>query len=92
MKENWTKQMKQKLEGHKKTPPAGLWEAISSEMKLEPTPAYKPVAIRRWIWATAAVVLAMVGFFAFYQFDNQKRLKLKQLRLTKRIPLNLRTF
>ena len=70
MKENWTKQMKQKLEGHKKTPPAGLWEAISSEMKLEPTPAYKPVAIRRWIWATAAVVLAMVGFFAFYQFDN----------------------
>ena len=72
MKENWTKQMKQKLEGHKMTPPAGLWEAISSEMNLEPAPAHKPVAIRRWIWAAAAVVLAIVGFFAFYQFDESE--------------------
>ena len=72
MNEYWTKQMKQKLEGHKMTPPAGLWEAISSEMNLEPAPAHKPVAIRRWIWAAAAVVLAIVGFFAFYQFDESE--------------------
>ena len=72
MKENWTKQMKQKLEGHKMTPPAGLWEAISSEMNLEPAPVHKPVAIRGWIWAAAAVVLAIVGFFAFYQFDESE--------------------
>lgn len=76
MKENWTKQMKQKLEGHKMTPPAGLWEAISSEMNLEPVPAHKPVAIRRWIWAAAAVALALVGFFAFYNF-NEKQPKLE---------------
>lgn len=76
MKENWTKQMKQKLEGHKMTPPAGLWEAISSEMNLEPAPAQKPVAIRRWIWAAAAVALALVGFFAFYNF-NEKQPKLE---------------
>ena len=72
MKENWTKQMKQKLEGHKMTPPAGLLEAISSEMNLEPTPAHKLVAIRRWIWAAAAAVLAIAGFFAFYQFDESE--------------------
>ena len=52
------------------TPPAGLWEAISSEMNLEPAPAQKSVAIHRWIWTAAAVVLALVGFFVLYQFDE----------------------
>ena len=78
MKEDWTKQMKQKLEGHKMTPPAGLWEAISNQMGLEPTPTPKPTIIRRWYWAAAAVVLALVGFFAFYDFnDNQPKLEAK---------------
>ena len=54
------------------TPPAGLWEAISSEMNLEPIPAHKSVEIRRWIWAAAAVVLVLVGFFAIYQFDESE--------------------
>ena len=70
MKEDWTKQMKQKLEGHKMTPPAGLWENISNQMGLEPAPTPKPAIIRRWHWAAAAVVLALVGFFAFYNFDH----------------------
>ena len=70
MKEDWTKQMKQKLDGHKMTPPAGLWENISNQMGLEPAPAPKPAIIRRWYWAAAAVVLALVGFFAFYNFDH----------------------
>nr|AGH14067.1 hypothetical protein [Prevotella sp. Sc00033] len=76
MKEDWTKQMKQKLEGHQMTPPAGLWEGISSEMHFEPdsTPKSTPksVVMRRWYWAAAAVILAITGFFAFYHFDDSE--------------------
>ena len=72
MKENWTTDMKQKLEGHKMTPPAGLWEGISSEMGLQKEPVSKTVAIRRWHWVVAALVLALVGFFALYQFPQDE--------------------
>ena len=72
MKEDWTKQMKQKLEGHQMTPPAGLWEGISSEMNLEPKSAPKSAMIRRLYWAAAAAIVAIVGFFAFYQFDEKQ--------------------
>lgn len=72
MKENWTTDMKQKLEGHKMTPPAGLWEGISSEMGLQENPAPKTVAIRRWHWVVAAMLLALVGFFALYQFPQDE--------------------
>ena len=72
MKENWTTDMKQKLEGHKMAPPAGLWEGISSEMGLQKEPAPKAVAIRRWHWVVAALVLALVGFFALYQFPQDE--------------------
>jgi len=72
MKEDWTKQMQRKLEGHKMVPPAGLWEGISNEMGLSPKPAAtKPV--RRWYWAAAAVVLALVGFFAFYHHGSSEQ-------------------
>ena len=74
MKENWTTDMKQKLEGHKMTPPAGLWEGISSEMGLQKEPVSKTVAIRRWHWVVAALVLALVGFFALYQFPQEESL------------------
>jgi hypothetical protein len=72
MKEDWTKQMKQKLEGHQMTPPAGLWEDISQQMGLEPKPAPKVTFMRQYYWAAAAVVLALVGFFAIYQFDDNQ--------------------
>ena len=72
MKEDWTKQMKQKLEGHEVTPPAGLWEGISNQMGLESAPAHKPAITRRLYWVAAAVVLALVGFFAFYHFDEEQ--------------------
>lgn len=74
MNGKWTTDMKQKLEGHKKTPPAGLWESISSEMGLQNEPAPKTIAIKRWYWVVAAVVLALVGFFALYQFDKSEPL------------------
>ena len=47
MKENWTTDMKQKLEGHKMAPPAGLWEGISSEMGLQENPVSKTVTDRK---------------------------------------------
>lgn len=72
MKENWTTDMKQKLEGHKMTPPAGLWEGISGEMGLQENPAPTTVAIKRWHWVVAALVLALVGFFALYQFPQDE--------------------
>lgn len=73
MKENWTTDMKQKLEGHKMAPPAGLWEGISSEMGLQKEPALKTVAIKRWQWV-AAMFLALVGFFLVYQFSQDEPL------------------
>ena len=72
MKENWTTDMKQKLEGHKMAPPAGLWEGISSEMGLQENPVSKTVTIRRWHWIVAAMLLALVGFFALYQFPQDE--------------------
>ncbi len=74
MKESWEEQLRRKLEGHRKTPPAGLWEGISREMKLKAEPVRKPVAIRRWWWAVAAVVLVLVGFFVFYESRDSGQL------------------
>ena len=73
MKENWTTDIKQKLEGHKMAPPAGLWEDISREMGLHEEPAPKTVAIKRWHWV-AAMVLVLVGFFLVYQFSQEESL------------------
>ena len=77
MKEDWTKQMKQKLEGHQMTPPAGLWESISNEMQLQTASApvsapAKTVSMHRWYWVAAAVILAIVGCFTVYQFDTKE--------------------
>lgn len=74
MKENWTTDMKQKLEGHKMSPPAGLWENIASEMGFQNNSAAKTVAIKRWVLGAAAVVLALIGFFAIYQFNQDELL------------------
>lgn len=74
MKENWKEQMKQKLEGHKMPPPAGLWEYISQEVSLESEAATEnpTKSFVRWYWAIAALVVALLGFFALYQFDNNE--------------------
>ena len=74
MKENWLNGMQRKLEGHKMDPPPGLWEGICGQMGIEPepVPVRKTVAIRRWYWAAAAVVLALVGFFAYYHLGDEE--------------------
>ena len=74
MKESWEEQLRRKLEGHRKTPPAGLWEGISREMGLKAEPVHKFVAIRRWWWAVAAVVLVLVGFFVFHESRDSGQL------------------
>ena len=74
MKEYWTDKMRRKLAGHRKEPPAGLWDGICEQMGMEPDlavtpePVRKPTVLRRWSWAAAAAVLALAGFFVFY--DN----------------------
>lgn len=74
MKENWTDDIKKKLEGHKMAPPSDLWADISQQMGMKPevAPAKKSVALRRWYWAVAAAILVLVGFFAFYPFGQDE--------------------
>lgn len=83
MKEDWTEKLKQKLEGHQKTPPPGLWEGISQQIGLaapvrqkteqnSPSRSLSPF-IKRWYWAVAAAVLALVGFFTFHEDNSIKQ-------------------
>lgn len=67
MKENWAEILKQKLEGHRKTPPAGLWEGISKEMGVSPAPSR-----RGGYWAAAAVILLLVGLFVFNEKGEEQ--------------------
>ena len=70
MKEDWTEQLRRKLENYEVEPPPGLWEDICKQMGLEPEPASKKPAISRWWWAVAAVVLVLVGFFLIYNSSD----------------------
>ena len=78
MKEDWTEQLRRKLEGHEMPPPDGLWESISKQMDkpfgLKPLSRLTGTA-QRW-WAVAAIVLALVGFFTYYNSnDNEQPLQ-----------------
>ena len=70
MKEDWTEQLRRKLENYEVEPPPGLWEDICKQMGLEPEPASKKPAISRWWWAVAAVVLVLVGFFLMHNSSD----------------------
>ena len=74
MKENWTEQLRRKLEGHRMPPPEGLWEDISRQM--DKPSGLKPLSrltgtAQRW-WAAAAAVLALVGVFVFYNGNDSE--------------------
>lgn len=67
MKGDWTDKLKTRLEGHEMTPPSDLWTGINEQMGFAAQPARASV-VAIWRWATvAAVVLALVGFFALYE-------------------------
>lgn len=67
MKGDWTDKLKTRLEGHEMTPPSDLWTGINEQMGFATQPARASI-VAIWRWATvAAVVLALVGFFALYE-------------------------
>ena len=67
MKESWKEEMRNKLEGHRKAPPSGLWEGISEQMGLAPETDAHPSSRRYWAWAAAATILLLVGWFTLNQ-------------------------
>ena len=77
MKKMWEEKLRRKLEGHRKTPPEGLWEGISEQMGLTPESASKPAA-KRWLWVAAAVAMALVGIFALYKNGSNVELKVAE--------------
>ena len=79
MKEDWIEQQRQKLEGHRKTPPAGLWEGICEQMRLTPEPVRQSQTMRRWHWVAAAAVIALVGLFMVYQFQSKPEISLSSI-------------
>ena len=79
MKEDWIEQQRQKLEGHRKMPPAGLWEGICEQMGLTSEPVRQLQTMRRWHWVAAAAVIALVGLFMVYQFQSEPEKSLSSI-------------
>ena len=75
MREDWADKLKQKLEGHSKTPPTGLWEGISKQMEAFSIPIQPGRRNWRWYGAAAAVILLLVGIFVFQEKENQPPLQ-----------------
>ena len=78
MNDDWAERLRKRLENYEVEPPPGLWEAICERLGIdpepapEPVPAKKPAQIKRWIWAAAAGILALVGVFVAYQWGDDK--------------------
>ncbi len=70
--------LRKRLENYEVEPPPELWESICERLGIdpepapEPVPAKKPAQIKRWIWAVAAGVLALVGVFVAYQWGDDE--------------------
>ena len=78
MKESWEEQLRRKLERHEVAPPEGLWEDICKELGVIPAPVLTPSTLsanKRWYFTVAAAILALAGFFAVYQFNNNNETK-----------------
>ena len=78
MNDDWAERLRKRLESYEVEPPPGLWEAICERLGIdpepapEPVPAKKPAQIKRWIWAAAAGILALVGVFVAYQWGDEE--------------------
>ncbi|MBR6945815.1 MAG: hypothetical protein IKH64_07725 [Prevotella sp.] len=66
MGKEWNDIIRQKMEGHQKNPPEGLWEGISEQMGFTQAPVRKKPMIRRLYYGAAAAILALAGFFVFH--------------------------
>ncbi len=89
MKESWEEQLRQRLEGHEMAPPEGLWEDVCKELGMTPVPVLTPSTRstnKRWYYIAAAVLLALAGFFAIYQFNNDIETKALAVESKKRPP------
>lgn len=78
MNDDWAERLRKHLENYEVEPPPGLWEAICERLGIdpepapEPVPAKKPAQMKRWIWAAAAGILALVGVFVAYQWEDKE--------------------
>jgi hypothetical protein len=78
MNDDWAERLRKRLENYEVEPPPGLWEAICERLGIdpepapEPVPAKKPAQMKRWIWAAAAGILALVGVFVAYQWGGDE--------------------
>lgn len=70
MKQNWTEQMRHKLEGHEQAPPGGLWEGISEQMGLTPAPRRSALPVRWW-WGAAAAAAILLGLLAVWSLADR---------------------
>ena len=73
MEEMWRKEIRRKREGHRKTPPQGVWEGISKQMGLKPATASHPALKMRWYWVAAAAILLFGVGIALYQESSKER-------------------
>ena len=78
MNDDWAERLRKHLENYEVEPPPELWESICERLGIdpepapEPVPAKKPAQIKRWIWAAAAGILALVGVFVAYQWGDDE--------------------
>lgn len=86
MKEDWIKKMSQKLEGHQMDPPSGLWDNIARQMDISSTSVRKPIVLRLRYWISAAVVLLLVGFFAYHAFNSKESSPLQKRDIQATVP------
>lgn len=73
MGKDWNDILRQKMEGHRKSPPDGLWEGIREQMDVTPMAKSRPSINRRWYYGVAAAMIALVGFFAVYHPQQEEK-------------------
>lgn len=78
MGKDWNDILRQKMEGHRKSPPDGLWESIREQMDVTPMAKSRPSIHRRWYYGVAAAMIALVGFFAVYHPQQEEKSSLAE--------------